>query len=285
MSQKKSAPAKRRPALPSLPDDPRLAIAEQARLALNEQRWADAEALCRKGLGFGTDAQLEELLGEAALRLGRHGEASICFARALAIAEKHSPIWLDAAGHRARLLLPQGETQEAADLLKDIIQHRPEDATIRRAYVLALRRMRDHAGVERELRALVRILPDDIDVAIDLCWFIEEMSRQKEALDLAIHYLDRFGCEERLVRLRSVIERRQGRHRELIEWLRERLKETPDRLIFWRELAHTISALDGAKSVPLYREVLKRAPQDFDAIIDLANRLQRTRGPIRPKSC
>ena len=283
MSQKKSAPAQRRPITSDLPADPRITLAEDARRALAESRWSDAESLCRKGLGFGTDAQLEELLGEAALNLGRHGEAAVCFARALAIAEKGSSVWVDAAGQRARLLLPQGQTEEAAELLKEVTHRRPEDVSFRRAYGVALRRLRDFAGVERELRAVVQILPDDIDAAVDLSWFLEEMSRQKEAFDLAVHYLERFGCEDRLVRLRAVIERRQGRHRELLHWLQERVKETPDSLIIWREMAHTVAALDGAKSVALYREVLKRAPHDYDAIVDLANRLQRTRGPDEAK--
>ena len=69
LSQKKSAPAKRRPVTSDLPPDPRSSLAEEARRALDESRWSDAENLCRKGLVFGTDAQLEELLGEAALRL------------------------------------------------------------------------------------------------------------------------------------------------------------------------------------------------------------------------
>ena len=173
MSQKKSAPAKRRPAPIDIPADPRSTLAEEARRAIAESRWSDADSLCRKGLGFGPDGQLEELLGEAALRLGRHGEAAICFSRALSISEKGSSVWLDAAGQRARLLLPQGQTQEAADLLQEVTQKRPNDVTLRRVYSVALRRLRDYAGVERELRAIVQLLPDDIDAAVDLCWFIE----------------------------------------------------------------------------------------------------------------
>ena len=252
---------------------------DEARQALSESRWAEAEALCRKGLGIGTDAGLEYALGEAVMKLGRPGEAMICFSRALGIADKGSSVWLDAARERARLILPRGDTKEAAELLAEVVRLCPDDLVARRAYAVALRRSGDLSGAGQQYREIARRSPEDLDAVIDFSWFLEEIGQQKEALEESVRAVEKFGLDDRIIRLRAVVERRQGRHKELIVWLQEQLKASPDHVMLWRELAHTVAALDGSKSVDLYREVLRRAPDDFETMVDLANRLQRTRGP------
>ena len=264
-------------------DDPRPQLLEEARKALAESRWAEAEALFRKGLGIGTDAGLESLLGEAVAKLGRPGEAMICFSRALGIAKKGSPVWIEAARERAKLILPRGEAKEAAELLTEVVKHHADDVDTRRVYAIALRRSGNMPAAREQYREIARRRPDDADAVIEFSWFLEEMGQQKEALEQSLRAIEKFGLDERVVRLRSVVERRQGRHKELIAWLQEQLKNDAENVTLWRELAHTVAALDGTKSVDLYREVLKRAPNDFEAMADLANRLQRTRGPNEAK--
>lgn len=258
--------------------------AAEARQALETGDAARAEAICRKGLGVHTDAELEYLLGEAVLRQGRRGEALACYIRAACLAREGDAIWVEATYKKGRMLLGIGKATEAADSLAHVARHAPDNAECHRWLGLARRRHGDIRGAEASLRRAFALAPTDIDTAVDVAWFLEEVGKHPDALEVAVGICESAPRDPRVVRLRAVIERRQGRHRPLIDWLREQIKVDDANPTLWRELAHTVAALDGARSVPIYREALARTPDDFEATADLANRLQRTRGPEEAKN-
>lgn len=255
----------------------------EARQALAASDFSRAEALARKTLAAGPDAGGELLLARAVLGLGRAVEAHVCFARALALSKKGDALWLEAAAERARLHMRMGQNKEAVELYAEVVARAPDVADHRRLYGVTLRRLNRLAEAETQLRRGYELAPDAPDVVTDLAWFLEEVGRGAEGRAIAVKAIESVGCEATLVRLRAVLERRQGLHKELIGWLQAELRDKRDNLALWRELAHTVAHLDGARSVPIFREVVRLAPNDFDAIVELANRLQRTRGPDEAK--
>lgn len=251
--------------------------------ALAAKETARAEEICRKGLGLGVDAELERLLGVAVQQQGRSNEALACFTRAVGLAPEGSRVWVESVFTKGRVHFVMGQTQPAIDAFRLAVKHEGDNAEHHRRLGLALRRANKVAEAHEHLRKSCELAPADIDVTVDYAWFLEETGQQKAALEVALDVTARLPFDHRLVRLRAVVERRQGRHRELIAWLREQIASHDKEVCLWRELGHTVAVLDGARSVPIYRRVLELMPDDFESIMDLANRLQRTRGPDEQK--
>ncbi len=245
--------------------------------------FARTERLCRKGLSFGGHAELERLLGVAVHRQGRSVEAQACFTRAVALAEEGSRTAVEAAYAKGRLHLAMGQAEEAVAALQLSLRHDPDNAETHRRLGLALRRAGKITQAERHLRRAHELEPENIDFIVDLAWFLEETGQEKSALDLALAVTAALPFDSRLVRLRAVVERRQGRHRELIVWLRDQIALHANEVCLWREMGHTVAVLDGPRSIQIYRRALELAPDDFEGVVDLANRLQRTRGPDEQK--
>lgn len=265
------------------PPDPRAQYAVEANAAIASGDAQLAESICRKGLGIGTDAELERLLGVAVRQQGRGNEALACFARALGLAPEGSRTWVDASYAKGRVLLAMGQKKQAIAPLQAAVRYAADNAEHHRWLGQALRRENRLAEAETHLRRAQELAPTDVDTAVDLGWFLEETGKQRAACDFTLDATGRMPFDPRLVRLRAVVERRQGRHRELIAWLREQVTTRETEACLWRELAHTVAVLDSARSVAIYRRVVELLPDDFEAITDLANRLQRTRGPDEQK--
>lgn len=274
-----------KPFLPSIVTTPdvRAQCVIEANEALAAKEPARAEAICRKGLGVGTDAELERLLGVAVQQLGRGNEALGCFARAVGLAPEGSQTWVEAHYAKGRVHFAMGQAEAAIEAFERAVEHAGDNGEYHRRLGLVLRRVNRIAEAREHLRKSYELAPTDLDVIVDYAWFLEETGHQGEALKVALDVAAALPFDHRLVRLRAVVERRQGRHRELIEWLRGLLPEHDREVCVWRELGHTVAVLDGARSVPVYRRVLELMPDDFESIMDLANRLQRTRGPDEQK--
>jgi protein O-GlcNAc transferase len=266
-----------------LQEDPHARFIGEANEALAAKEPARAEEICRKGLGFGPDAELERLLGVSVQQQGRSNEALACFTRAVGLAPEGSPVWIDSVFTKGRVQFAMGQTQPAIDAFMLTVEHAGDNAEYRRRLGLALRRANKVPQAGEHLRRAYELAPADLDIIVDYAWFLEETGQQKTALEVALDVTGRLPFDPRLVRLRAVVERRQGRHRDLIAWLREQITLHEKEVCLWRELGHTVAVLDGARSVPIYRRVLELMPDDFESIMDLANRLQRTRGPDEQK--
>jgi predicted O-linked N-acetylglucosamine transferase (SPINDLY family) len=265
------------------PRDARAQCIDDANAALKAGDPSGAERICRKGLGVGTNAELERLLGVAVQQQGRGHEALACFTRAVGLSAVGSRTWMDASHAKGRVQAAMGQVGDAVVNLRAAVQHDGDNPEFHRRLGLALRRANMLADAETHLRRAHELSPEDVDLVVDYAWFLEETGKQKAALEFALKVTAALPFDARLVRLRAVVERRQGRHRELVGWLRQQLSAHETDVSLWREMAHTVAVLDGARSVPIYRRLLELKPDDFETIVDLANRLQRTRGPDEQK--
>ncbi|MBI2945681.1 MAG: tetratricopeptide repeat protein [Candidatus Wallbacteria bacterium] len=126
------------------------------------QRFETARPLSRQLLAAGRAREAEELLGQVSRA---HPEAT----------------W--AAGELAKLLTQQGRVQQARAVLAAAGGVSNETRDARRALIASLRTVDDHAGVERELRAVLRETPADARLLAELGDALSLQGRHTEAFD------------------------------------------------------------------------------------------------------
>ncbi len=247
-----------------------------ARILYASGRHVEAEPILRKGLAKKPkDFDLNNLMGVVLKNLGRLKE-SLTF---LAAAQKASPKNASPLVNAGNVHLLLGDPRKARDMFSRAAKLMPKDGETRRLLGVACRRAGDFTRARRELEAACALAPDSPACRQDLAWFLEETGHGDKAEAVAAAALERFGPTPAIVRLRAVLLRRHGRHKEAAQWLQELIRSGSQVPMVFLELARTLKNFSPAKANGAFAQAMRLAPEDPEIVTEFADNLQRTRGP------
>lgn len=239
-------------------------------------RLADAEARLRTALARSPrDFAMTNLLGVVLKNAGRVDEAMSLFDVAADIEPKNPSPWVN----RGNIHLGRREISQAINRFAHAVNLQPDVAEHHRLLGVALRLSGD---LERTLAQFVlarRLDPKDARNWLEPAGALDEVGRHMEALaliddGLAKHPESRLLCEARFTLLR-----RAGDVHGAETWGKALLARMPNQAWIHIQLARTIMHGDRGRANSHLREAIRLEPQNRDAIAELADSLDRTRGP------
>ncbi len=253
----------------------RNALHELCLLLFQVGRLADAERWLRHAVSVAkADFALNNLLGVVLKNLGQFDEALALFAAA-AVLGPASPSPLVNAGniHLARRAGPP-----AAAAFAQAVNLTPDNAEYQRLLGVAYRQMGDTTRALAQFAIARRLDPRDGRNWIEPAGALDEMGRHAEALalieeGLAAHPDARNFCEAKFALLR-----RAGQQAAATAYGTALLARLPDQAWVHIQIARTVMHGDRAAANTHLRAAVRLDPQNPDALADLADSLDRTRG-------
>jgi protein O-GlcNAc transferase len=260
---------------------PRTAYFDLAVLLVSLKRFPEAEGWARRGLKkrpkeFG----LHNVLGVALRSQGRFAEALASFETAIKLDPKN----VGSLGNAGNVCLDMGQGARAAEYFAKVVRLQPRSAELNRLLGVAYRQSGDFEKAKRQAEIARQLEPTQVSHWIDLAGLHDETGQKEQAIEIIARAIEKFGLRPSLLEARTKLYRRAGEHQQAIAWLESVIASTPPAAHQYRELARTLLEIDRRRANDEFRKALELTPDDPGLIMDLADSLDRTRGPDEPKN-
>lgn len=254
---------------------PRSAFYDLAVLLFQARRYTEAEARARLGLEqFPNDFGLANLLGVVLKNLGRHDEALAV----LDAAAKLDPDSLSPYINRGNIHQARRDGAKAAAEFAHAVQKDPDNAEYHRLLGGALRQQ----GLVRQALAAFetarRLNPQEPKNWIDPVGLLDELGRGHDAVVLIDQGLAQLPDARPLAEAKLSLLRRAGRQAEVTAYARGLVERFPTQPWVYIQLARCVMHADRAEANKHLREAVRLEPENPDALAELADSLDRTRG-------
>ncbi len=242
---------------------------------LNKSRLAEAESRIRQGLRLiPDDFALTNLLGVVLKNQRRFDEALVV----LDAAEKLDPTSLSPAVNRGNIHLQRRDGAAAAVAFNRTVRAQPENAEYQRLLGAAYR-MQGHLDQALRQFALARSLkPDEPRYWIDAIGVLDDLGRGAEALAILDDALSRTPDSRQLAETRLVLLRRSGRQVDAAAYAKQLTARLPDQAWVHMQYARCVMHADRRLANRHLRDAVRLEPENPDAVAELADSLDRTRG-------
>ncbi len=254
---------------------PRNLFYELGLLLMQIGRLDAAEARVRQGMARQPqDFALANLLGVVLKNLRRYNEALA----ALDAAAVLDPASLSPAVNRGNIHLARRDGARAAAEFARAVHDAPGQAEYHRLLAAALRlqgqaeRALQHADTAR------RLDPKNAKSWVDAAALLEELGQVPQALALIDAALAELPDSRLLAETKFVLLRRAGRMADALAYGQALLARLPDQAWTHVQIARTVMHTDRRLANRHLQEAVRLAPNDPDAVAELADSLDRTRG-------
>ena len=254
---------------------PRGMFYDLAVLLFQTNRLAEAEARIRQGLRLQpNDFALTNLFGVILKNLRRYDDAL----QAFAAAEKLDPHSLSPVVNRGNLHLTRRDGAKAADAFQRCVQAQPDNAEYHRLLGAALRQQGQSDNALREYATARHLNPKEPRNWIDAVGLLDELGRGVEAAALIDAALVQAPDSRPLTEAKLGLLRRAGRQPDVLAFAHQLLARFPDRAWVHIQFARCVMHGDRRLANQHLQEAERLAPDDPDAVAELADSLDRTRG-------
>ncbi len=254
---------------------PRNALYELCVLLFQAGQLADAETRLRQGLVHApTDFAMHNLLGVVLKNLGRYDEAIAELAAAQAIEpENISPIVNLGNVHIARR-----DGAAAAECFAQAVRAQPASAEYQRLLGVARRQQGKTEAALAQFAAARLIDPRDQRNWIEAAGMLDEIGRHDAAVALIDEGLAGQPNSRPLNEAKFSLLRRAGRQAAVMAYGTALAARLPDQAWVLIQLARSVMHTDRRAANAHLREAVRLEPDNPDAVAELADSLDRTRG-------
>lgn len=218
---------------------------------------------------------LVNLRGVLLRRLQRHQEALAAFRDAAKLDRKAAGPHLNAGN----VYLDLNEPDKAIAPLTQAVQRDPRSGFAQRMLGRAYRICGELEQARRRLELARQLTPTDPETWTELADTLALCGNTPAALDLLDKAIAQFGQRKDILLQRVAILRRAGRVQDAITWLSTLIQATPDDAWLHYQLGLTLSRVDWKVALDSFRRAAELAPDDPDILTQLADALDRLRGP------
>src|SRR5262249_50792007 len=255
---------------------PRSTYFELGVLLYDLRRFEDAEAVLRKAIERQPkDFGLNNLLGVVLKNLRKYQEAL----RYLEVAQKAKPNDLSPLVNKGNIFLAQRDGAKAVETFSLIVRREPKKAEYQRLLGNAYRSLGDNDKALRQYQIARTLNPKDTNSWIDAASLLSLVTEAEEAIKVLDAGMNFAQDKTRLAETKVAILRRAGRNPEAIDFLQAELARDPNRGWIHAQLARCVMAVDRRKANEYWRAALLVEPENAQFMLDLADSLDRTRGP------
>jgi protein O-GlcNAc transferase len=255
---------------------PRSMLYDLSVLLFNAGRLADAETRIRQGLrDQPDDFPLTNLLGVILKNHRRYDEALTV----LDAAEKLDPKSLSPVVNRGNIHLVRRDGARAAEAFARAVREQPSNVEYQRLLGTAFRHQGQSEKALRQYDIARQLKPDDARNWIDPAGLLEELGRGKQAVVLIDAALLRLPDSRPLSEAKLALLRRAGLQAEALAYGRSLLARFADQAWVHMQLARCVMHSDRRLANGYLQEAVRLEPNNPDALAELADSLDRTRGP------
>jgi protein O-GlcNAc transferase len=243
-------------------------------------RFAQAEQRLRQGLAAApSDFAMTNLLGVVLKNQGRLDEALAQFAAAEALDPNNiSPVVNAGNIHIAR----RNAVQAVACFTRAVAAN-PNEAEHARQLGVALRMAGEIDRALAQFAAARRLAGQDARNWIEPAGALDELGRHAEALALIDEGLSTLSDQRQLCEAKFALLRRAGRQAAAVAYGRELLRRVPGQAWVHMQVARCVMHSNRAEANRHLREAVRLEPDNPEAIAELADSLDRTRGKDEAK--
>src|SRR5262245_58469753 len=255
---------------------PRTTHFELGVLLYELKRFEEAETLLRKAIGRQPkDFALNNLLGVVLKNLRKYPDAL----RYLDAAQKADRNNLSPLINKANIYLAQRDGAKAVEAYTLIVRRDPKNAEYQRLLGNGYRHLGQNDKALRQYEIARSLNPKETNAWIDAAGLLSLTARTDEAVQLLDAGMNVAPERTRLAETKVAILRRAGRTPEAMAFLQSELARDPNQgWVHW-QLARCVMAGERRKANDYFRAALKLEPENPQFILDLAESLDRTRGP------
>ncbi len=245
-------------------------------LLFQANRLAEAEARIRQGLdATPDDFALTNLLGVVLKNCRRYDEALAAFDAA----ERLDPASLSPFVNRGNVHLARRNGAQAAQAFLHCVEARPDHAEYQRLLGTALRQQGHTQQALHRYELARRLQPDEPRNWIDGVGLLDELGRHAEALALMEAALAQLPASRPLAEAKLALLRRGARRAEVLAYARALLSQFPDQAWVHIQFARCVMHSDRRLANRHLQDAVRLEPDNPDAVAELADSLDRTRGP------
>ena len=226
------------------------------------------------------DFALTNLLGVVQRRLGRFDEALITLRQAA----KLDPKSLSPLVNMGNVYLDQHAGPKAVEIFSRVVRQTPRSGEYQRLLGRAYHFSGDLKRAKRQLELARQLTPNDPEAWIQLADLLDDTGDTDAAQDVLDRAMARLGPVERLIRAKSALLRRSGRHEAALSWLKEQVATQPDNPLLHLQLARTLEPSNREQANVAYSQALRLAPDHPEILAAYAESLDRTRGADEGKN-
>jgi predicted O-linked N-acetylglucosamine transferase (SPINDLY family) len=247
-----------------------------ARTLFELGRLGDAETRAKQGLAqAGNDFALNNLLGVVLKHLQRFEEAL----QALERARQAQPDNLAPLINAGNVWLEMGDGPRALTAFSRLVQAAPQEVEFVRLLGQAMRLTGDYEGALTRLEQARQIDSGKDRAWIDAAALLRELGRHDEAVQLIEQALAAVTNKSGLAIAKAQVLRAAGRLPQARDYLMRVLASQPDCAWAHFQLGRTLAPYDRDSANGHLREALRLEPAHLDYRVELADSLDRTRGP------
>ncbi len=240
----------------------------------------EGERRTRQGLTrLPGDFALTNLLGVLLKAQGRTDEALASFDEASRVNPAHPSPWVN----RGNILLGRNAVAAVAAFAR-AVQADPSQAENTRLLGVAQRQAGQTEAALASFAAARRLAPAALRAWIDTAGLLDELGRSADALAAIDEALAANPDSRLLVEARFALLRRAGRQDEAVAYAAALLKRLPDAAWVHIQAARNVVHSDRRAANRHLEEAVRLEPDNADALTDLADSLDRTRGPDEGKN-
>ncbi len=257
-------------------------------ILLRRNRLAEAERYVRQGaLRHPGDFALHNLLGVVLKNLGRYDEAL----QELDTAARLDPANLSPTVNSGNIHLLRRDGIRAEQAFRRGVAEQPDRAEFQRLLGGAVRLQGRSDEALRQFETARNLDPGNARAWIDAAGLLDELGRAPEGLALLDQGLATVRESQPQIRpeirpeirplaeARLTLLRRLGQQPELVTYARSLVERFPDQAWVHMQFARCVMHTDRRLANKHLREAVRLEPDNRDAIADLADSLDRTRGP------
>jgi protein O-GlcNAc transferase len=240
------------------------------------RRFDAAEALLRKAVvRQPKDFALNNLLGVVLKNLGKYPDAI----RYLDAAQKADGKNLSPLINKGNVYLAQRDGPRAVETYSLIVRREPRNAEYQRLLGNAYRHMGEHQKALRQYEISRTLDPKDTNSWLDAAGLLALTAKNDEAIQVLDTGMGAAKDRKRLAEAKVAILRRSGRVDEAVAFLEAELARDPKQAWVQSQLAHCFMSTDRRKANEYFRAALALEPENPQFLLELAESLDRTRGP------